>query len=337
MVRIAATFPTDNVEDEEEAAALGVRLEQVQWSDVVDLAAALRMADIVVTRQTVPLTASVIAAMERCVLIHNVGTGHSGLDISAASRSGIWVSHPGDFCTEEVAEHTVALILASVRKIVRLDTGSRAGLWLGYRKPGIASIRKPMFRVRGSTLGLVGLGRIGRRVSALARGLGFEVIAYSPSVPTNTFAEVGVGRVGLEDLLRRSDVVALTGVPRPDRRCLIGSAEFDRMKPTAYLVNCAHGSLVDEEALYRALRDGVIAGAAIDVLTDEALLPGNRLADLDNIVFTASTAGYSETSYSEMRRRTWDAIRRVLSGARPEVLLNPEIERRVLRRMPRAG
>ncbi len=337
MVRVVATFPTVNIEDAAEARSLGVTLLRAVWSTESDLADALSSADIVLTRQTVPLTEGVIARMQRCRLIHNAGTGHSGIDVAVATRHGIPVSHPGSFCTDEVAEHTMALVLASVRKLVRLDAGVREGLWVGYDKPGIAAIRKPMFRIRGSTLGIVGYGRIGRRVAEIARGMGFRIVVHSPSVPAPVFAETGVTAADLSELLKRADVVALTGAARREGGFVLGQEALRLMKPTAFLVNCAHGSLVDIAALQQAISDGTIAGAALDVVPGESLPAGHPLTRLDNVILTASSAGYSETSYSEMRRLCWEAVRRVLAGELPDHLLNPEVEWRLPRSVAMGG
>lgn len=325
MVKIVSTFSPVHFRDDLECIAIGISLEELKWSSEEDLAGGLRNADIVVTRQAIPLSEKVISGLDRCRLIHNIGTGHSGIDVEAATRMGIPVSYPGDFCVREVGEHTIALALACARKVVRLDAAARRGAWSGYGNPDIIAVRRPMFRIAGSVFAIVGLGRIGRTAAKLAQGLGFRVVACSPSVPDDVFAELGIERLDLGDLLAIADIVALTGAARRDRPPLLGRAEFEAMKPTAYLVNCAHGSLVDQAALQAALSEGAIAGAALDVLALERLRPDDPLVSLDNVIFTASSAGYSEISYDAMKQRLWSAIRAVLDGRRPEFLINPDV------------
>jgi D-3-phosphoglycerate dehydrogenase len=254
--------------------------------------------------------------------------GFDTIDVTAAADYGICVAYPGDYCVDEVAEHAIALLFASARKITRLDRAVREGKWSSFEKREIRKILPPMFRIKGQTLGLVGLGRIGRATAVRARGLGLKVIAFDPYLPQDVFQETGVTSVTLPDLLKQSDFVVIQATFSQGAEHLIGMEQFKQMKPTSYIINTARGAFIDQKALVTALREGYIAGAALDVIEEE---PGGIEADhpllaMDNVIITAHSAYYSEESSVRYIRRIYEAIASIMAGTWPEWLANPAVK-----------
>src|SRR5439155_3777894 len=188
-----------------------------------------------------PITAEVMAKMPKCRIIARYGIGVDTIDLEAATRAGIIVTNNPTYCIEEVAEHTMALLLACARKVPFYERMVRAGKW--ELPPG-----KPMFRLSGRTLGLVGFGNIARAVAARAVGFGMEIVYADPFVMDGQFREPG-RKVELDELLRESDFVSVHPPLTPQTRGMIGDDALAKMKPTAFLVNCARGPVVNTDAL----------------------------------------------------------------------------------------
>ena len=224
-----------------------------------------------------------------------------------------------DYCVDEVSDHAMALLLAWNRRIVELDRSVRTTGW------GSVPLTMRMMRLRGKTLGIVGYGRIGRAVAVKAQAFGFEIVVSDPTMDTREAEKEGVRLVDLATLMRESDFVSLHAPGTPATVGLIGRAELDLMKPDAFLINCARGSLIDEDALYDALSSGRIAGAGVDVLTDLAPPPGDRLFALDNLLVTPHTAFYSQEATLELERRAVGEVASVLQGNMPDNLVNPAV------------
>jgi D-3-phosphoglycerate dehydrogenase len=287
-------------------------------------------ADAIITMM-VPFHRKVIERLNRCKLIYNIGTGYEAIDIEAATEHGICVSYPSDYCTEEVAEHIMALILACARKLFRLDKAVRNGKWDSYEKKEIRfKILPPMFQLRGQTLGLIGFGRISRLIVPKAKGFELRIIAFSTHVPSSVLEEFGVESVAFDYLLENSDYVSINAAFTPKARYMLGIEQFKKMKPTAYVINCARGAFVDEQALYVALTQGYIAGAALDVLEAEAVSLDHPLLQLENVIITPHTAYYSDQSILKLRRRPYEEISRIVKGEWPQWLLNPEVKEKFM-------
>lgn len=296
-----------------------------------EIIAATQDADAVQTYMQ-PFTRRVISNLNKCRLIHNIGTGYEGIDIEAATEYGICVSYPGDYCSDEVAEHTVALILACARKLIRLDRAVRKGKWESHAKEGIRKIWPPMFRVKGQTLGLVGFGGIARKVVAKAKGVGLRVIAFDPYVPSDIFRELDVESVAFNRLLKESDFVSVHAALTRENERLFDLQQFKKMKSTAYFVNTSRAGLVDEQALYIALKRSYIAGAALDVAEGENVGLDNPLIKLESVILTGHSAFYSEESVCEIKLRAYDEIARIIQGEWPMRWLNPEVKENFLKR-----
>lgn len=297
--------------------------------EIVDVA---RDADFVLTFKK-PFTGKVMEQLTRCRMVYNIGTGYETIDLEAATEHGICVSYPDAYCSEEVAEHAMALILACARKLVHLDRAVREGKWESYEKREIRfKILPPMFPVRGQTLGLVGFGRIGRKLAPKARGFDMRVIAFDPYISQDVFAEYSVEAVDLPYLIENSDFISVHAAFTSDARHMLGAEQFQKMKSSAYVINCARGEFIDEEALYQALSRGEIAGAALDVIQGESMPPDHPLLELDNVIITPHTAYYSEEAVDRLRKRPFEEIARMVNGQWPQWLLNTEVKEKFAQR-----
>ena len=283
-----------------------------------EVVAAARDADGLL-QQYCRLDAEALARLPRCRVVSRYGVGLDAVDLEAATRLGIVVTHVPDYCVDEVSDHALALLLACARGVVRLDRAVRAGRW-AYRGAG------PLERLRGRTLGLVGFGRIPRALTPKALALGLRVLAFDPLVAPELVRAAGAEPAArLEEVAERSDFVSLHAPLTAATRGLVGEAFLRRMRPHAVLINTARGGLVDEAALVRALREGWIAAAALDVLASEPPAPDHPLLALPQVVLTPHAAWYSETSEVELRTKAAANVVAVLRGERPPYLANPEV------------
>jgi phosphoglycerate dehydrogenase-like enzyme len=275
------------------------------------LVAACRDADAILT-DYVPFDRGVLGALARCRIISVAATGWDCVDVGAAAERGIRVACIGEYCTEEVADHALALLLALERRLLAYHRQVQDGK--DWRWNEVRGAR----RLAGQVLGLVGFGRIGRAVCRRALGFGMKVIACDPRVDAGTIARHGARRVELSELLEQSDVISLHSNLEGGSRGLLDAGAFARMKKRPYLVNVARGALVVESDLVAALDRGLIAGAALDVLADESPdLARHPLAGREDVLLTPHVAFYSEQALEDLRRISADNIRQFLEG-RPE-------------------
>lgn len=297
---------------------LDVELVKFQCKTEDDVIKNCRDADALLN-QYAPITRKVIDHLEKVKVIARYGIGVDNIDLKAATEKGIFVANVVyEIC--DVADHTVSLILSLVRKIPWASQSTKSGEW-DWKK------FQPVMRLRGKTVGIVGFGRVGMEVAQRLLGFGVKVIAYDPYSPLEVFEERHVEKVGLETLLERSDIVTIHVTLTEETRHMIGEAELRKMKETAILVNASRGAVVDEAALYTALREGWIASAGLDVLEREPLTRDNPLLGLDNVVITPHMAWYSLGSLTEIQRKAAEEVARVLSGEPPKSLVNREVLR----------
>jgi D-3-phosphoglycerate dehydrogenase len=294
--------------------AVGAELIREHVTTEDELIRVLARADVVLT-QYAQLTARVIDSLDRCRGIVRYGVGYDTVDLAAATRRGIPVCNVPDYGTDEVSDHAITLLLAVARKLIPLARGVQDGIW------SLEPI-KPVGRLRGRTLGIVGLGRIGALTAAKAQAFGIRVIACDPYRPMHYFAERNVGRAELDALLRESDYVSLHAPLSNDTRHLIGERTLGLMKPTAFLVNTARGGLVDAAALAHALRSGQIAGAALDVAETEPIPRDSPLLGLENCIITPHAAWYSDESSAALQRLAGEEAARLLLGEPPRCPVN---------------
>jgi len=265
-----------------------------------------------------PITADAMAKMLKCRIIARYGIGVDTIDLAAATQAGIIVTNNPTYCIEEVAEHTMALLLACARKVAFYDRMVRGGAWAV--PPG-----KPMFRLVGSTLGLVGFGNIARQVAVRAAAFGLKVLYADPFVKDGQFREPGK-KVELNELLKEADFVSVHPPLMPQTRKMINDDAFSRMKPTAFIINCSRGPIIDTDALVRALDAKKIAGCGLDTTDPEPLPDPHPLRGRDNVIINPHVAWYSETAMVGLQAGAPNEVRRVLSGVWPVNVVNPAVK-----------
>jgi glycerate dehydrogenase len=288
------------------------------WQDYPDTPAALvvdrlRDATIAITNR-VQLKEDALALLPKLRLIAVAATGHDIVDIDACDRFGLCVANVRDWCTTSVAEHVFALIFSLRRKLFEARDVTRSGAWQRSAGSLVATLPPPC-DLSGSQIGLVGHGAIARRVAQLATGLGMRVQISEHKGS----ADVRAGRVPFDTILRESDIVSLHCPLTEKTRSLIGAQELELMKPTALLINCARGGIVDDHALASALANGEIGGAGLDVLGEEPPRNGNPLLDLTacNLVVTPHTAWVSESALATFSEQLIHNLECFVSG-RPQ-------------------
>ncbi len=280
--------------------------------EVIELA---RNADALMTDHFF-VDANVIAALQRCRVICRYGIGVDKVDVEAATQAGIVVTRVPEYCISELADHTIGLLLAVARRIPRYNAAARAGNW-NWLSDGVR-------RLAGATLGIVGIGRVGRAVAARAKPIGLHLFACDPNLGDEEIRTRGAEPTPLERLLARSDIVCLHLPLTSETRGLMGRARFAGMKQGAILINTARGGLVDQEALVEALRSGRLAGAGLDVLASEPPDPNDPILSLENVVLTPHAGHFSEESLLQVQTEASEEVLRALTG---EPLLNAVNER----------
>lgn len=278
-----------------------------------DVLEACRDAAVVLTFKA-PITRDVIAEMEDARLIVRNGTGYDNVDVTAATEHGIPVSNIPNYCTEEVASHAITLMLSAAHGVVRADRDLRESDGWGERPPN-----RPLY---DGTFGVVGLGRIGRSAARKARGFGMAVTAYDPYQPEDIFAEMGVERVGFDELLERADCVSVNAPLTGETHHLLSAAEFETMKDDAVVVNTARGPIVDETALLEAVEAGDLWGAGLDVFEVEPPKESPAFQS-DRIVVSPHHAGKSERSERRCIEIGIEKITAALRGDRLGEIVNP--------------
>ncbi|MDO8750515.1 MAG: 2-hydroxyacid dehydrogenase [Dehalococcoidia bacterium] len=265
------------------------------------------------------LPVKVARACPRLKLIQTLSAGYDRLDLKAMGELGIPVANNGGANAIPVAEHAIGLMLMVSKKLPQLwYTTSKERKWRGsFSAIGLHDIT-------GKSVGIVGLGRIGKQVARLLKGFDCKVVYHDVlSFPHELEKELAVTRVPFEELLRTSDIVTLHVPLTPLTRHMIGNSELGMMKPSAIIINTCRGPVVDEKALYDSLKAGRIAAAGLDVLEQEPTPVNNPLLDLDNVVVTPHMAGSTEETIYRSAAFAFENIRRVLAGGTPESIITP--------------
>ena len=283
-------------------------------------AEAVRGADVVLV-YAAGMPKEVIAALDVAQAIVGVGHGFDSIDHEAATEHGVMVVNAADMCIEEVANHTLLLVLACSSRLLQLDALVKAGAWEESRDE-----KAQIGTVYDKTLGMVGFGNIAKATARRASGFRMELIAYDPYVEPWTAPDYDVELVdSLDELARRSDFVSMHVPLNNSTWRLAGETFFKQMKPTAYFINTCRGGTVDEEALISALANGEIAGAGLDVFEQEPTDPDNPLLSMSNVITTPHSAGNSPFSTERGLMRAGDEATRILQGGWPRSLVNPEV------------
>jgi len=274
-----------------------------------------------IINQYAPITKKVIESLKKCKVIARYGVGVDNIDVEEASDHKIIVANVPDYCIDEVSTHAMALILSCARGITLLENKIREKRW-------DFTLAKPLFRTKGKTLGLFGMGQIARTVAQKALGFEFKVIAYDPYVPK---VDKNIKLVEFSELLSDSDFISIHSPLTIETRHSFGENELKKMKKTAYLINTARGPIIDEEALYKALENKWIAGAALDVMEKEPPDWENPLLKLENLILSPHISFYSEESYIELKTKVAESVLSVLKGKLPRAIVNPQvINKRIL-------
>lgn len=294
-----------------ECAILGPDVEIVRHAydgDDLELAAASENADVILT-DFVPFTRPIIEGLKRCRLLSVSATGYSSIDVDAARDAGISVCAIDEYCTDEVADHVVLLMLALCRRLTEYhDQVQRENRWEFDSLRGLR-------RLRDMTLGIIGFGRIGQAVARRAAGFGLSIIVFDPYPNETAAAESGARFCDLPELLATSNVISLNCGLTAGNEHLIDANTFAAMRQKPILINCARGGLIDEVALGAALDAGQISAAGLDVLTDESPdLTASQLTGRSNVILTPHVAFYSDASILENRQISATNIRSFLDG-----------------------
>ncbi len=298
-------------------ARVGVEIVPAACKTEEETIAACRDAHAILTASA-PFTRRVIGELKEALVICRYGIGVDTVDIPAATAQGILVANVPDFCFDQVADTAMSLILSVPRKVTYLSTLIRRGVYT-------RDLAVPIHNFRGAVLGLVAFGNIARNVVRKAVPFGFRVIAYDPYVKPEEVRQFPVTLVDFETLLRESDIISVHAPLTSETRHLFNQAALRKMKPSAYFINVGRGPVHDQQALTRALKEGWIAGAGLDVLEKEPPDPDDPILTLDNVVFTPHYASYTEEAYHELRVKTAENAAAVLRGEWPKYLYNPEV------------
>ena len=257
-------------------------------------------------------------AAARCRIISRYGIGLDNIPVAHATSLGMVVTNVPDFCLDEVAEHTLALLLTCARRVVPQAAATRQGEW----HQGLA---RGMARVRGQTLGLIGYGNIAQAVAERARALGLQIIAYTPRLAPDALEPWGRATNHLDELLAVADYVSLH-LPLTDQtRALVDANALAQMKPTAYLINTSRGAIIDEAALLAALAQGQIAGAALDVMDGEPPRADHPLLQHPRVIATPHVAFYSEEAIVDLETKAARHVAQALRGDVPDRVVNAEV------------
>jgi D-3-phosphoglycerate dehydrogenase len=281
-----------------------------------------RTADVVMVQSVRPLLdQAVIQGLERCRGIARLGTGYDSVDLATATKRGILVCNVPAYCTDDVADHALALLMDLAKHVTWHHCLIRSGNWTGTGFPA-------RHRIKGRTLGIIGFGRIGRALAERVSGFGMTLMAYDPYLDAETIARYGAKKVSLDELLMCADFISLHPPLTDETYHMLSTNEFDSMKKGVSIVNTSRGPIIDEAALAEALRAGIVAGVGIDVFEEEPLPLDSLLREFDNVIFTPHIAFSSVQSRIDLYRDACKLAIDIVQGIWPETVVNPEVEGR---------
>ncbi len=302
----------------EETAVLAkynVEIVNIKSSDEEELAKECSEVDALIVNLA-PITEKVIMAMKRCRVISRYGVGYDNVAIHAATNKKIWVANVPDYCGEDVSDQALALLMSCVRNVVRRDKLLRAGVW------DITAGGK-QWRLKGKTFVFMGYGQIARILHRKIAGfLPSRVLVYDPFVPDDVIKAADAEKVDWDTALREADFISIHMPLNEKTRHIFNKEAFDKMKPTAIIVNTSRGPIIDEKALYEALSSGKILAAGIDVFEKEPTDKDNPLLQLDNITVSGHTGWYTEEAMEELKRKAAENVADVLEGRKPKYAVN---------------
>jgi len=265
--------------------------------------------------QYAPLTRDVFAALPNLKMVVRYGVGYDSVDVAAATEHGVMVVNVPDYGVQEVADHTLAMLLGIVRKIPQTVASVNSGVWND-------NLFHPIMGLADKTVGLLGFGNIAREVNKRVQAFNMRVLAYDPFLKADVFAQHNATQASWQDVLSQSDIVCIHLPLNADTKHFINAERLALMKPTSYLVNTARGGIVDAHALAAALTTGRIAGAALDVLEHEPMPAVHPLRGVENCIITCHIAWYSEDSLVRLQHYAGLEIARVCAGGQPKHVVN---------------
>jgi D-3-phosphoglycerate dehydrogenase len=311
-------------EEKEELGRIGAELILAQVKEEKDLIRECKEADGLINQYSL-LTRAVLEQLPKCKVLARYGVGVDSVDLKAATDLGIIVANVPDYCMDEVANQTIAMILTLIRKTAFLDRKVKSGEWDFHS--GI-----PIHRTRGKTLGLIGCGKIGLEVAKKISAFGVRVMTFDPYLEK---APEGIELKDFDSVLKESNFISVHCPLNNSTRHLIGEREFKKMEKKPLLINTSRGPIIDEKALIHALREGLLSGAGLDVLETEPPDSQSPLLKMENVVLSPHIGFYSVESISELKRRTAKNVADVLMGKWPGFVVNREVKGRA--RAPISG
>lgn len=316
---VVTDYEYDTFAPEEEVLnKLGIELTFEQCKTEEDLIEKCKDADALLN-QYATISRRVIENLDKCKVISRYGIGFNTVDIDAATEKGIIVGNVTDYCLDEVSDHAMALLLSSVRKVTLMNNSVKGGEW-------DFKVAVPVYRMRGRTLGLVGLGNIPQTLAKKAQAFGINVIAFDPFVSPEVAAAIDVKLVTLDELCEQADYVSIHVPLNKHTEGMISHEQFNKMKKEAFIINTARGPIIDEKALIQALQEGKIAGAGLDVLEVEPIAQDNPLLKMDNVIINPHSAFYSVEAEAELKRKAAQNVADVLSGYLPTYIVNKAVK-----------
>ena len=317
---VVSDYILPDMEIERQAVeAIGAQFVTGQCQSVAELIELAHDADGMFNTYFGPLCDEVFAGCPKLKIVVRFGIGYDTIDVEAATRHGVMAVNVPDYCIDEVSDHAIGLWLALGRKIVSADRMVRTGDW------GMKPLQ-PVLKLQGQTVGIVGLGRIGRRMAHKLSAFGVELLFADPYVDADVdLGGIACRKVELEELCRRSDAITVHALANDETHHLLSAERFAQMIQGPIIVNTARARLIDSDALVAALEKGQVRSAGLDLVEGEELPAGHPLMQMDNVVITPHVAWYSEASIVELRRKAAAEVVRVLQGERPVNLLNPEV------------
>lgn len=307
--------------EEEILSKVGAELVRAQCRTEDEVIEAAKDADALLN-QYAPVSRKVIENLPNLKVVSRYGVGVNTIDIDAATEHGVIVGNVTDYCMDEVSDHAFALLISCARKVTQLNNAVKAGNW-DY-KVGV-----PIFRLPGRVLGLIGFGRIPQTLARKAQAFGLKVIAFDPYLPPEVAKEKGVELMELNEVCAQADFISVHSPLTDATRGMISDEQFNLMKKETFIINTARGPVIDEKAMIRALQEGKIAGAGLDVLENEPIEPDNPLLKMDNVIINPHAAWYSEESQLELKQKVAQNVADVLSGYYPTYLFNRDVKEKV--------
>lgn len=308
-------------EEKEELEKYDIELIAKQCKNEDDIVRECKDADGLLD-QYAPIGRKVIEALPNLKVVARYGVGFNTVDLAAATEYGVCVINVPDYCQDEVSNQAFALMMACMRKITVLNDQVQSGKW-DYK------VAKPIHRMMGQTLGLLGFGRIPKVLAKKAAAFGLNLVAYDPFLKQEDVKGYNVTLMSLEEVLKTSDIISLHMPLFKETEKIIDAKAFDLMKSTAIIINTSRGPLIDEDALYDAIKYGKIAGAGLDVTSIEPLPADSKLRGLKNVIITPHAAWYSEEAEKELKTKAAHGAGEIISGYDMPTIVNPAVREKL--------